>query len=319
MAFFPGTKGDKGDKGDAGPASTVPGPDGPAGAVGVYVGTYVAGTTYYDNANRRDIVDYAGRFWITNNSAKNGLATWAAPNVNDWADFGATLVAVATALRLLQATNINVGLTLSSPGFLMSSNFVQYVSGLLLTGAGRLEAYDALIAGFISTNTPKFNLDEPDRTMPAVAFASYDIPAIADGAIPVNPTINNVTDDALIVFGWTQGPNTFLENRFGNDTQKFTINLNGVGDNTSGGTDQFYIQLYYRTRTNGGAWGAWTVIGTDWYMQALAALPQTFDLTRDLTIALTGDDDIQFSAGFSKGAAGTCSVGGATLTVKAFN
>ena len=91
MAFFPGLKGDPGIQGPPGAASVVPGPIGPAGGVGVYVGAYVAGTVYYSNEFRHDIVAYAGRFWITNEPAKNGLNTWDAPNVDNWADFGTTL------------------------------------------------------------------------------------------------------------------------------------------------------------------------------------------------------------------------------------
>lgn len=319
LAFFQGTRGPGG---PPGPASVIPGPPGDTGAAGAsapYVGPFVSGTIYYCTAYRTDVVAYNGRFWVANNRNKSGLNTWSSPTFADWADYGATLVAVATKLMLQYAAEINVAFNFSSPGYLKSNNFVEFVSGWLLTGAGRLEAYDALIAGFISTNTPKFNLEDVNRTMPGVASAQFDIAPIVDGDIPVNPDINNVTDDALIFFGWNQGANTFLENRFGNTSQKFTINLSGLGENVSAGTDYFYIQVYYRTRNLGGAWGAWTVIGLDSYMQKLAGLSQTFDLTRDLTIALTGDDDIQFSAGFSKGAAGTVGVDGAQITVKAFN
>ena len=155
--------------------------------------------------------------------------------------------------------------------------------------------------------------------MPGQAQVQFDIAAIVDGDIPANPTINNVTDDDLIFFGWLQGDNNFIENRFGNESQKFAVNLNGTGSNTSAGTDLFYIQVYYRTRNNGGAWGAWTVIGQDAYMQKNAAGSQSFELTRYITLALTGDDDVQFSAGFSKGVGGTVAVDGAQITVTASN
>lgn len=319
LLFFPGLKGDKGDQGDPGPASIVPGPDGPAGAVGVYVGQYVSNGVYYDSAVRRDIVAFGGRFWIANNTAKNGLNSWSTPTVNDWADFGETLVLVATALDLLQATNIGVGLNINASGYIKSDNFVDGVSGWLLTAAGGLTAYDSIIAGKVSTNTPKFNLARPNATMPSVAYAQFEIPAILNAAIPENPLINNVTDNALIFFGWLEGANSFLENRFGNTTQKFTVCLEGTGSNTSGGAEQFFIQIYYRTRLNGGAWSAWTVMGRDWYMNKLAAVDQPFQLVRDLSIALIGDNDIQFSAGFSKGTGGTAAVAGAKISVKAYN
>lgn len=319
MLFFPGLKGDKGDKGDAGPASTVPGPAGAAGAVAVYPKVYSPLATYYDTAFRKDIVAYNGRYWITNNPAKSGQVGWAAPTVDDWSDFGATLVTFATALDLQQATNIAVGLNIQSPGYAKSDNFVQFLSGWLLAGTGRAEFYDALLSGWISTNTPKFNLEDVNRAMPGVASAEFNIPAIVDGDIPVNPTINNVTDDALIFFGWNQGVNTFLENRFGNETQKFDVFLSGIGQNDSAGVDLFYIQVYYRTRVNGGAWDPWIVIPQDEYMNKLAGEDQSFQLVRPLTVALTGDTDIQFSAGFSKGAAGVASISGAIISVRAYN
>lgn len=320
LYFFPGTKGDKGDKGDTGAPSTVPGPEGPAGGVGVYTGPYVAGTTYYDTAVRKDIVFYNGRFWITDNAQKSGLTSWSAPTVADWEDFGLSLIAVATKLMLNVGSDIAVGLNWVSPGYAKSNNFVQYVSGWILNASGRVEAYDVLLNGLFSTDTQKFHLASPTRTMPSVGSAQLDIAAIVDGDIPENPTINVVTDDALIFFGWLQGDNNFITNRFGNVTQNFAINLNGVGENNSGGNEIFYIQIYYRTRVSGGAWGAWTVIGQDWYMNKLAGLAQPFDLNREPTIgALTGNHDVQFGAGFSKGVGGTVSVAGAQITVKAFN
>lgn len=321
LAFFPGTQGPQG---PAGAPSTVPGPVGPAGTaggVGVYVGAFVEGTAYYDTEFRRDIVFYNGRYWITNNTAKSGLTTWDLPTVDDWADFGTSLVMVATALILQQATNIAVGLNIQTPGYIKSNNFdVDAATGWLLNAAGGVIFYDATLNGLVSTNTPKFNLESTTRTMPAQAQVQFDIPAIADGDIPENPAINNVTDDALIFYGWLQGDNNFIENRFGNTDQKFAINLNGTGENTSGGSELFYIQIYYRQRNNGGAWGAWTVIGQDTYMQKIAGVGQSFDLTRYVTLAgLTGDDDVQFSAGFSKGTGGTVAVNGAQITVTASN
>ncbi len=319
IAFF---KGAKGDKGDPGAASTVPGPPGDQGGqgpVGVYTGTYDDTVTYYDTNVRKDIVDYAGQFWIVANSEKSGTSDWGVPNVDDWQPFGATLVNVATAIRLLVPANIAVELNIVPPGYLQSSNFVQYTTGWLATGLGRVEINDGVFIGVISTDTPRFNADSPNRTMPVVGYAEFDIPAILDAAIPINPIINNVTDNALIFFGWIQGANNFIDNRFGNMTQRFQIILEGTGSNTSAGSDLFYIQVYYRLRDNGGAWDPWVPIGQDWYMQKLAALDQSFNPVKSLSIALTGTQDIQFSAGFSKGAAGAAAVGGAKISVQAFN
>lgn len=322
MMFFPGIKGDKGDEGEP---STVPGPIGPAGPfgqVGIYSGPYDSGATYYDSDSRKDIVNYAGNFWITNNRNKSGNSNWGTPNTSiDWNPFGVPLPIVATKLDLLYDAFLNVSFDLSAPGFWKSHNFVQYVSGWLLTGAGRTEINDGFFIGQISTNSPRFNAESANRTMPSVGYNEFDIPAQADGDIPENPTILNVpeNDDDMIFFGWMESANSFVENRFGNASQKFLITLEGSGENNSGGAAFFYIQVYYRTRDNGGAWGAWTVVGHDWYMQPLAATGQSFQITKPLRVALTGTQDIQFSAGFSKGTGGAALVAGAKISVEAFN
>lgn len=321
LLFFPGTAGPAG---PAGAPSVVPGPAGPAGdsPIGVYTGDYAGGGTYYDNAFRRDIVAYAGRFWIVDNAAKNGLATWGLPNVADWADFGASLVNIATGLALMGAQAMNVGLTVNAPGSVRSGNFVDGSAGWLLNGVGGLQSYQSVIAGLLSTSTPKFNLASVTRTMPAVGYAEFAIPAIADIAILINPLVTYVTDDALIFYGWLGGVNSYIENRFGNGaplTQKFSVNLQGTGTNTSVGADLFYIQIYYRTRTNGGAWGAWIPIGDDAYMNKLAAVGQSFKNAQYLSVTLAGNQDVSFGAGFSKGAGGTVSLSGAHIAILAFN
>ncbi len=55
-------------------------------------------------------------------------------------------------------------------------------------------------------------------------------------------------------------------------------------------------------------------------MQAAAGIPeQSFQNTQTLSIGLVGTNDIQFSVGFSKGAAGIASVLGAQISVLALN
>jgi hypothetical protein len=321
LLFFPGTKGDTG---PAGPASTVPGPDGPVGpdgAVGVYRGSFLSTTAYYSMQERKDIVAYAGHYYLARNEDKSGTATWEPPNISavDWKDIGTSLSMVATEIQLTVPADIAVGLNLVTPGYLKSNNFVQGVSGSLFSWNGRLESYDAQISGLVSTNSPRFNVASTTRTMPAIGYAAYPIPPLADGDIPVNPAINYVTDDSLIFFGWLQGANNFLENRFGNVSQKFNINLKGVGSNTSAGSDLLYVQIYYRIRSSGGAWGGWNQVGDDVYVQKLAILNQSFQNIEPLAITLAGNNDIQFSAGFSKGVGGTAAIGAAKISVLALN
>ena len=290
MAFFPGTKGDKG---DPGPASTVPGPAGEAGQVGpigIYAHDFVSGGTYYDTSIRKDIVAYNGTFWAANNPAKSGTATWSAPTIGgDWAPAGVPMAIVATKLALLYPVTTTFPFTFAASSFLQSSNFVQYVSGWLMTAAGRVEINDGIFIGQISTDTPRFNQASPNRTMPSVGYNELELDPIIDGDIPVNPTILNVpeNDTDMIFYGWTQGPNTYIENRFGNAAQKFDIFLEGTGENNAAGTDLFYIQLYYRTRDSGEI----SVLGTDpsdadasWRSRIGIVLQSTGEL-EELTVA----------------------------------
>lgn len=321
MAFFPGTKGDKGDP------STVPGPKGDkgdvgdSGPIGLYAHSFDATQVYWDMSVRRDIVAYNGLFWVANNPVKSGTATWSAPNVADWQPFGYPIPIVATKLALLYPSDIAYPFNFSGTSYLKSDNFVQYVSGWLMTAAGRAEINDGIFIGQISTDTSRFNAESPNRTMPSVGYNELDLTTIVDADIPTGPTVLNTPDNDtdMIFYGWKQGPNSYIENRFGNMSQKFLINLEGTGQNNAAGTDLFYIQIYYRTRDNGGAWDAWTKIGNDAYMQPAYGIDQSFQLTKTLSLALVGTQDIQFSAGFSKGAGGVAQVNAAKISAEAYN
>lgn len=54
-------------------------------------GPYDASATYYDNANRVDVVTYAGFYWRANTASKNATASWGTPTVGsgDWLNVGA--------------------------------------------------------------------------------------------------------------------------------------------------------------------------------------------------------------------------------------
>ncbi len=230
----------------------------------------------------------------------------------------------ATALELppypLGAFFIDAGLVLRSPGFITAGDFIQFVQGVLISGFGRFEAYDAMISGLISTDSLRFNKGRATATMPAIATTSLTpiaVPVV--GAHPLG--INYVFSDATIFYGWMPpSPNSFVAHRFGNTTQVFDILVQGVGQNNSGGTDFLYIQLYYRIRFSGGSWPVtWTKAGEDAYMQKLAMIDQSFELHFQLTIPLVGENDIQFAAGFSHGGAGAGLISSGQLSVKAYN
>lgn len=318
MAFFPGTQGPVGLQGPAGPASTVPGPEGATGPFGTYEGDYVSTNLYYDSALRQSIVGYGGFFWAATNPLKNGFNSWEAPGTADWTNIGSTLINIATGWKLLASQEIPVGVNVVSPGFLKSDNFVDGTSGWVATGAGAFAAYDAIINGLVSTNTPKFNLASVTRTMPGTAFASTDIPTVASGDIPVYSDFIHGTDDEMIFYGWLSGTNAFVNHRFGNTDQKFWISVQGTGTQTTGG-EQGYVLLHYRTRDNGGLWGAWTPItGQITYLNE-DPLPQSFNNISPLSITLTGTQDIQFAASFAQSVYGVFDMDACTLAVLAFN
>lgn len=82
------------------------GTDGDPGPGIVYRGPYAASTVYYHTATRRDVVASGGAYYLANNPAKSGGATWADPGVGDWASFGATFESVATKLLLAEDATI---------------------------------------------------------------------------------------------------------------------------------------------------------------------------------------------------------------------
>lgn len=318
MAFFPGTQGPQGIQGIPGPASTVPGPNGVTGPFGTYEGDYVSSGTYYFSALRQTVVSYGGFFWAATNPNKNGLDTWEAPGTADWTNIGDTLVNIATGWKLLADQEIPVGVVIVPPGFLMSENFVDGTSGWLATGAGAFVAYDAIINGLVSTNTPKFNLASVTRTMPGTAMSQTDIPTIASADIPVYSDFIHGTDDMMIFYGWLSGTNAFVEHRFGNTSQNFLISVQGTGTQATA-SEQGYVLLHYRTRTNGGLWGAWTAVtGQISYLNE-DALPQSFNNISPLNITLAGTQDIQFAASFAQSVYGAFDMDACTLSVVAFN
>ncbi len=108
------------------------GNDGGQGPGVVYRGTYVAGTAYFHTDIRRDIVVYAGQYYLANNTAKSGLTTWGTPPT-DWTAFGATFDAVATNILLTADATITRGLVMGTldgfSGFIRSANATSLTAG----------------------------------------------------------------------------------------------------------------------------------------------------------------------------------------------
>jgi hypothetical protein len=302
-------------------ATGVAGATGATGQLCIYRGAYNGAGRYYYNASRRDVVASGGQFWIANNPAKDAQISWAVPGVGDWVSFGATFSMIATGLLLTENAIITVGLTLgttgSNVGVMQSANYVAGVSGFLIRADGFAEFNDVLVRGAISTTSQKFNEEDPTRTMPPVGNAVYEIPQIVSVNIPDDPTVTNPTDNSVIFYGWKQGTAGFLTNRFGTTSQPFTVSLQGNANNSSSGSQILYVNTVYRTRNNGGSWGAWTAIGFNAYVAPVGG--QSFQMTNTIVLTLTGNNDVQFGGQFSKGSGGTVVMEGAQLSVQALN
>lgn len=321
-----GPTGPKGATGAAGPIGLIgaTGSQGGPGPLCVYRGPYVLTTKYYYNASRRDVVAHNGSFWLANNPSKDGQVNWGTPGVgSDWQLFGSQFSMIATGLLLTENAIVTVSLTLgvsgANTGYIQSANYVPNVSGFIIRADGFAEFNDVLIRGKISTTSQKFNPADLSRTMPPIGYAAFNIPQIDNVDIPENPTLNYATDDTLIFYGWSSGAGSFLTNRFGNSSQPFVINLQGNANNSSGSNQLFYVGLAYRTRDNGGAWGSWNDIGLNAYVTANTAVGQSFQKTNFELVNLTGTQDIQFAAVFSKGIGGSVVMEGAQLSIQAPN
>lgn len=176
-----GAKGDTGAKGDAGDAGAA----GAAGAPGpgvVYRGPYDAAKAYYHTATRRDVVSAAGAYYLANNPAKSGLATWGGAPGADWVSFGANFESVAT--KLLLAEDATILRTL--------------VMGDATGTAGLIRSYGASAynagAGYWIGPDGKFRVGDP-----AGSFLGYDGASVkARFGSGENVT---VIDDNKILFG----------------------------------------------------------------------------------------------------------------------
>lgn len=350
LLFFQGMSGPSGPLGPTGATGPQGSPGGPTGATGprgvtgatgvagligatgtqgqsgplcTFRGAYNITTRYYYNAGRRDVISYSGAFWVASNPAKDAQVNWGTPGVSsDWVSFGSQFSMIATGLLLTEnaiiTTNLTLGTTGLNVGVIQSANYVAGVSGFLIRADGYAEFNDVLVRGKISTTSEKFNPANTANTMPPIGFGVHVIPQIDDVTIPENPTLLYETDNSLIFYGWNSGSAGFVTNRFGNSSQTFVVNLQGNANNSSPSAQLFYVELAYRTRNNGGPWGSWQSIGLPAYVTS-AVVGQSFQKTNFELLSLTGTQDVQFGAAFSKGVGGSVIMEGAQLSVQAPN
>ncbi len=290
----------------------MPGAVGPSAA---YYGTYNGSTFYYCNASLVSLVFYGGNYYIANNPAKNNLNTWGAPGGTDWTLIGATFQAIATGLLLSQnvvaTVAITVGVAGMATGIVQSANYVAGVSGFYMDGTGFAQFNNVEITGSISTTSTKFNLANTANTMPAVGTGRWDVVGpIADASIPVTPSLLWVTDGTVLMYGWNSpscAPG-FNAMRFGSSTVNLIAIFQSYCANASSSNQALHVQLGYRTRSNGGAWNAWTIVGIDTRIFPTAtANAQSILSVVPMTISGLGStDDIELGVALSKdGGAGT--------------
>lgn len=251
--------GPAGPVGPAGPTGPI-GPDGQPGPGLIFRGPYENTALYYHTAVRRDIVEYGGTYYLTNNLAKNGLNTWGLPGGADWTFFAATFESVATKLLLAFDATILRTLTLGTTGgdgIIQSGNYNPGVAGFKLHGDGSFEANEArirgrLTAGLLGTAVAMFHPDNPDRTFPSVAMVQ------GEDNTPKTNLGGLATDGTEMYFfsfhGW--GGTGFAENRFGRSNPSFMCVASGdfTPSSTGGaplGGSICDCEIIYRVGTSG--------------------------------------------------------------------
>jgi len=178
-----GPTGATGPQGATGPTGSI-GATGAVGAQGVqgpmivFRGAYDGTKRYYCNSLRRDVVSYAGGYYVANNTGKDGATTWGLPTGTDWTNFGVQFEAIATNLLLAVNATILHALTLGSSGadkgIIQSANYVPNASGFYLDDTGFAEFNDILIRGRVSTAAGLFHPSyyASNKTFPSVTYGS---------------------------------------------------------------------------------------------------------------------------------------------------
>ncbi len=317
-----GPPGPSGSVGAMGPTGLI----GPNGALCTFRGEYNVATRYYYNPQRRDIIIYNSSYWAANNGSKDAQINWGTPGVpaigGDWENFGSAFSMVATGLLLAQNAVITVNLTLgtvgSNVGRIQSANYIPGSQGFLISADGSAEFNTVTIRGDISTTSRKFNPQDTTRLMPPVGYASQLFTVVSNSSIPENPAQYYATDNSLIFYGWSNGSVGLVTNRFGLSQQPFSISVQGTVNNSSTSQQFFYTDLVYRIRTLG-VWGGWNLMPATFATRSIPGVEVSFQNSGFAVISLSGTQDIQFGAAWSKGVGGITAMQGASISVQAFN
>jgi hypothetical protein len=201
----------------------------------VYRGNYDGAKKYYFNATRRDVVSdgaVSPTYYLANNSAKDGLATWDILISSDWTTFGAQFSSVATDILLAQNATITNGLTLGTLG--SNSGYIKSADASSLLGTG-----DTLPGFYLNVNG-NLRLGQPIAT--GNNYLYWD-----GGQLNIS---GSVTATKGQIGGWN-----IQNGQLRNDTGRLVIdpNIPGISINDSDGTkrlDYRYGSLSFPTSTN---------------------------------------------------------------------
>lgn len=228
-----GPEGPTGPEGATGPTGlTGPtGPTGPTGVTGadgpgvVYRGEYSTSIQYFHTSTRKDVVLYAGSYYIVNNLSLSGQigTNWGTPGSSaNWIVFGAQFSSVATDILLAQNAIVNKGLTLGNTGDPESTAFIRSANKTSLTNG----------TGFYIENTGKFSFGNTTNyvnwngsNLDVVGDIGGSIGSLTVGTIVINSTGITTTTNKFSVSSST-GLLTAVD---GNFSGTITSNAGSIG------------------------------------------------------------------------------------------
>lgn len=288
-------------------ATGASGPDGVQGAAGIYRGIYNIANRYYFNANRHDIVQYGGVYYLANNPAKDGQINWGTPGVSsDWISFGSEFSMVATALLLAESAVITQVLTIGTAGtnvgIIQSANYVPGTSGWIIHSDGSAEFNNVTIYGGISNGGAVFNPAKPAVRFPSVGYQN------GYNATPATGLSATIIGPLVTCYGWNHA-SAVGNNVLGKTSQNVLITI--CGGYTVHAADYADTDIVYRI--NGGAWVQANSVST-------RSLDDQggFQLSVGINLPLVGTEKVEFAIRSTAGNALT-QFNAVQMTVMAFN
>jgi hypothetical protein len=186
--------------------------------------------------------------------------------------------------------------------------------------SGGVTRIKCLNAGHVATSSQRFNTGDPARLMPIISSVSDQLGQVLASSLSIYPNWTYVTTGNLIMYGWNNGAAGVSSKRFGNTPQTFIVSATGNGQGNVAIGDIVTYGPAFRTRVNGGAWGAWVGMGHDNYVTAPYSNVTRYDPI--VLPGMTGTTDVQFGYRACRGSYGgapSANISSCFLTVQAFN